>query len=1193
MISRFFIDRPVFGTVISVVLVLLGLVSYSRLPLAQYPEVAPPVVQVTATMPGASAQTVAETVAAPIEQEINGVEGMLYMSSRSTNDGRMLLDVTFQTGTNLDMAQVLVQNRVSSALSRLPEEARRQGVNTRKRSPSILLCVNLVSEMDPVSQEPLYDMLFLGNYATTRLNDMLARLPGVGSVEPFGSRDFSMRVWLDPDKMASRSLTVEDVVTAIREQNIQVAAGVLGQPPAPKSVAFELTINAQGRLKTEEEFERIIVKTGNRSQNVYLLDVVRDQEFRVRLDPERVKSAGTTAAQVRKALVDAGHIALAGDGPDFRLKSARRSPWAIQIRLNGKEFALRDLIQRTGGIATVSQGVELGAKSYSMNSYLNGSESVCLAVYQQPGSNAVTTARGIRELMKEQSAFFPPGMKVDIVYDTTVFIEESIAVVYHTLFEAVALVLIVVLLFLKDWRITILPMIEVPVSLIGTFGAMALLGFSLNNLSLFGLVLAIGIVVDDAIVVIENVERWIAKGYEPKEAARRAMDETAGAVLAIAIVLAAVFVPTAFLTGISGQFFRQFALTIAGATLISAMNALTMTPARCASIMQPHGQAHTVDPLPRWVLPVIGAVLGWFQVSSMLPKGVSPWGVKIVCALALGLLGRAMAAPCNTFLHMIFRGFERLLGFATVGYGSLARGVVRRSGVFLAVYVILLGMTGYGFAKIPVGFVPDQDKGYLIVSVDLPQGASLGRTDAVVRKLDGMIRQDEAVAHVLALPGFSVLSSTNISQSGALFVVLKPFEERQRDWHLSATATRGRLNALLAGELDAATYVFNAPAVDGVGSTGGLKFLVQDRSGAGLEKLEAAANHLQTEAASDPRLAALFSTFSTGQPQVFLDIDRVKAKTAGVSLSQIFGALSTYLGGFYVNDISLYGRNWQVNVQGDARFRLTPADIRMLQVRNISGAMVPLGTLVSIVEESGPAVVTRFNLFPSAEINAIVAPGTSSGAGMAAVDSLVTRALPIGFGHEWTEMALQQRLASADPVNVFIFPLGVIFVFLALAAQYESWSLPVAILLIVPMCLLSAMAGLVIWGLDNNLFVQIGLVVLVGLAAKNAILIVEFARQQEDEGKSAAEAVIDAATMRLRPILMTSAAFILGVLPLVLSVGAGAEMRRAIGVTVFSGMLGVTFFGLVFTPVFYIFIRRWFADIPDKMPASQDRSETT
>ena len=1191
MISRYFIDRPVFGTVISVVVVLLGLVSYSRLPLAQYPEVAPTVVQVTATMPGASAKTVAETIAAPIEQEINGVENMLYMSSRSTNDGRMMLDVTFNTGTNLDMAQVLVQNRVASALSRLPEEARRQGVNTRKKSPSILLCVNLVSDTDPSTQEPLYDMLFLGNYATTRLNDMLARLPGVGSVEPLGSRDFSMRVWLDPDKMASRSLAVEDVLTAIREQNIQVAAGVLGQPPAPKSVAFELTINAQGRLKTEDEFEKIIVKTGTRGQNVYLADVVRDQEYRVRLDPERVKAAGTSAAHVRKALMDAGHFAPKGDSAEFNLKSARRSPWAIQIGLGGKEIPLRDLIQRSGGISTVSQGVELGAKSYSVNSYLDGAESVCLAVYQQPGSNAVATARGIRELMKEQAVFFPPGMRVDIVYDTTVFIEESIEVVYHTLLEAVVLVLIVVLLFLKDWRITILPMIEVPVSLIGTFGVMALLGFSLNNLSLFGLVLAIGIVVDDAIVVIENVERWIAKGYDPKEAARRAMDETAGAVVAIAIVLAAVFIPTAFLTGISGQFFRQFALTIAGSTLISAMNALTMTPSRCASIMQPHGQSHAVDPLPRWALPLIGVVLGWFQISAIVPQFVSPWVTKIACALLLGLVGRALVGPCNNLMKMVFAGFEELLGLATTGYGSIARGVVRRAGIFLVVYVVLLGITGYGFANVPVGFVPDQDKGYLIVAADLPQGASLGRTDAVVRKLDKLIRQDDAVSHVLALPGFSVLSNTNVSQGGALFVVLKPFEERQRHQHLSALVTRDRLKLLLAGELDAATYVFNAPPVDGVGSTGGLKFLVQDRSGAGLEKLEVAANTLQVEAASDSRLAAVFSTFSTGQPQVFLDIDRVKAKTAGVSLSQIFSALSTYLGGVYVNDISLYGRNWQVNVQGDSRFRLTPADIRLLQVRGISGAMVPLGTLVSIVEESGPAIVTRFNLYPSAEVNAIVAPGVSSGEGMAAVDALAKRALPNGFGHEWTEMALQQRLAASDPINVFIFPLGVVFVFLALAAQYESWSLPAAILLIVPMCLLSALAGVLIWGLDNNLFVQIGLVVLVGLAAKNAILIVEFAKQQEDEGKSAAEAVIEAARMRLRPILMTSAAFILGVLPLVLSVGAGAEMRRAIGVTVFCGMLGVTVFGLLFTPVFYVLIRRWFSSNPATVPSSPDEAK--
>lgn len=1181
MISRFFIDRPVFGTVISVVVVLLGLVSYTRLPLAQYPEVAPPVVQVTAVMPGANARTVAETVAAPIEQEINGVEGMLYMSSRSTNDGRLSVDVTFNTGTNLDMAQVLVQNRVASALSRIPEEARRQGVNTRKRSPSILLCVNLVSDLDPDTGEPLYDMLFLGNYATTRLNDMLARLPGVGSVEALGSRDFSMRVWLDPDKMASRSLAAEDVITAIQEQNIQVSAGVLGQPPAPSSVAYELAINAQGRLRTEEEFERIIVKTGTQGQNVYLADVVRDQEYRVRLDPERLAKAGADAARIRDLLRQAGHFAPTGDGLEFRMKSARRLPWSIQLTVDGKPWALRDLVKKSGGIATVSQGVELGAKSYSVNSYLDGVESVCLAIYQQPGSNAVATAAGIRELIRGQSALFPPGMRAEIVYDTTVFIEESIAVVYHTLFEAVALVLVVVLLFLKDWRITILPMIEVPVSLIGTFGVMALMGFSLNNLSLFGLVLAIGIVVDDAIVVIENVERWIAKGYEPKEAARRAMDETAGAVLAIAVVLAAVFIPTAFLTGISGQFFRQFALTIAGSTLISAMNALTMTPSRCASIMKPHGQAHHADPLPGWGLPLVGLLLGWFQVPGFLQGIGHPLAVKAGCALLGGIAGKLLAPFCNTILKVVFAGFEGLLGSATGGYEAIARSLTRRAMVFLMVYVALLGLTGYGFAITPTGFVPSQDKGYIVVAADLPQGASLGRTDAVVRRLDKIIREDEAVSHVLALPGFSILSGTNVSNGGALFVVLKPFEERHHHAHLSAAPTISRIQEALAGELDCAAYVFNAPPVDGVGSTGGLKFLLQDRTGAGLEALQAASRNLEAEAQGESRLAAVFTTFSTGQPQVYLDIDRVKAKTAGVPLSRIFTALSTYLGGAYVNDISLYGRNWQVNVQGDARFRLTPADIRLLQVRNLAGAMVPLGTLVSVVEESGPAIVNRHNLYPCAEMNAVLGPGASSGDGMAAVDALAKRALPSGFGHEWTELALQQRLASADPINVFIFPLGVVFVFLALAAQYESWSLPAAILLIVPMCLLSALAGVLVWGLDNDLFVQIGLVVLVGLAAKNAILIVEFAKQQEDGGKTAAEAVIEAARLRLRPILMTSAAFILGVVPLVLSVGAGAEMRRAIGVAVFSGMLGVTLFGLMFTPVFYVLIRRWFGENAD------------
>lgn len=1200
MISRFFIDRPVFATVLSVVVMLVGGVAYLRLPLAQYPEVVPPVVQVTATFPGANARTVAETVAAPLEQEINGVERMLYINSRSTNDGRMVLDVTFQVGTNLDMAQVLVQNRVSAALARLPEEARRQGVVTKKRSPSILLCVNLVSDVNPATGAGLYDQLFLGNYATTRINEALARIDGVGSVEPFGNRDFSMRVWLDPDKMASRNLVPFDVLEAIRDQNVQVAAGGLGQPPAPAGTPFEMVLKARGRLTTEEEFERIILKTGGTTtQAVYLADVLRDSEYLLSVDPKALEEAGLTVEDLDKVLDKGGHLSLPvpGKADRLRLKSASTSPWAIGIPTpKSGTVPLRDLLTHPGGLTTLSRGVELGAKSYTVNSYLDGRESVCVAIYQQPGSNAVQTAKKIKETMQTLKADFPPGMDFRIVYDTTVFIEESINTVYHTLFEAMILVLLVVIAFLQDWKVTILPMIEVPVSLVGTFAVMSLLGFSLNNLSLFGLVLAIGIVVDDAIVVIENVERWIAKGYEPKEAARRAMDETTGAVLAIAIVLAAVFVPTAFLSGISGQFFRQFALTIAGSTLISAMNALTMTPARCALIMKPqnhHGPREA--PLPKWAMPLIGVMVGWFLLGGMIggfAPQLAPWGKSIAGAVGL-LAGLSLIRPANTALLVFFKWFNALIGVAMEGYAGLVGWLVRRALAVALVYLFLLAFTGWGFSRLPTGFIPEQDKGYLLMAVQLPDGSSLGRTDECVRKLEKMVREDPAVDHALALPGFSLLDSSNISEAGALFVILKPFEERGKNHAWSAAATQSRLAAKAGDELDGIALVFGAPPVDGLGSTGGFKLQVEDVTGVGPEALAQAVRDMEKAALTEPELAGLMSTYSTSQPQYFLEFDREKARTSGVSLDNIFSALSTYLGGMYVNDITLYGRNWQVNVQADAKFRLRKEDLRLLQVRNSSGKMVPLGTLLTVVDDSGPAVASRYNLRLAASMNGAPAPGVSSGQAMAAVEKLARENLGGAMTIEWTELSLLERLAAQDWTNLLVFPLGVIFVYLALAAQYESYTLPIAILLIVPMCLLSAWLGLVYSGLANDLFVQIGLVVLVALAAKNAILIVEFAKQLEDSGTTRNDAVVEACKMRLRPILMTSLAFILGVVPLVFSHGAGAEMRRAIGVTVFSGMLGVTFFGLLFTPVFYVLVRRFLGGKPAGKPENSPAEPLT
>lgn len=1191
MISRFFIDRPIFATVLSFIVVILGGVAFFRLPVAQYPEVVPPTIQVSATYPGANAKTVSETVAAPIEQEINGVENLLYIGSKSTNDGRLSIDVTFKIGTDLDMAQVLVQNRVAAAMAKLPEPVKRQGVVTRKRSPSILLCVNLVSDAEGESKKPVYDLLFMSNYATTRIKDQLARISGVGDVQLLGARDFSMRIWLDPDKMASRGLMAPDVLSAISEQNIQVAAGSLGQPPAPANQGFALTINTLGRLASEEEFQKLVIKTDAQGRKVYLADVVRDSIYEVRLDPEKIKAEGLTDKLVRDGLNGAGELIPVTSEPGlFTLRTSGNTPWGIRVQRptspNQRPLALRDLVKVANGIVLVQAGVELGAQNYSINSYLDGSPSVSMALFQQPGSNAVATAHQIRKTMASLKEQFPPGMKFEIVYDTTVFIEQSIEVVYHTLFEAIILVLIVVLLFLQDWKITILPMIEVPVSLIGTFGIMSLLGFSLNNLSLFGLVLAIGIVVDDAIVVIENVERWIAKGYEPKEAARRAMDETTGAVLAIAVVLSAVFIPTAMLSGISGQFFRQFALTIAASTIISALNALSMTPARCALVMKPHGHATKSDPLPKWVIMVLFGWIGYRFMApflgNLIPQNYS--GAIQTCAgILLGLvLGYVISVPFNQLVRQIYRAFDGMIGASTNIYVGLTRVLLRRALIMVVLYVGLIGFTGYAFTHTPTGFIPAQDKGYLVIAAQLPEGAALGRTDEVMRSLDDQIRKDPAVSHTLLLPGYSILTSTNINEAGGAFVILKPFEERKNDLKLGQVATLNRLAKLMDEELDTVGMAFGAPPVDGLGSAGGFKIQIQDRTAQGLAALADSLQTMQVSGMKNPALGPLFSTFSNRQPQVYLDIDRVKAKTQHVSLNSIFDTLQTYLGGAYVNDITLDNRNWQVNVQADARFRLKPDNLRTLFVRNANGKMVPLGTLITIREDSGPAIVNRYMLFQSAEMIGSPGEGFSSGQAMAAFDGLASENLPNGMGFEWTELSLLERQAGEDPLNMAIFPLGVLFVFLALAAQYESWSMPVAILLIIPMCLLSAWIGMILGGLENNLFVQIGLVVLVGLAAKNAILIVEFAKQREEEGLEKVEAVIDAAKSRFRPILMTSFAFILGVLPLVFSSGAGAEMRKTIGITVFSGMIGVTIFGLLFTPVFYVVIRWISGDHPNK-----------
>jgi multidrug efflux pump len=1035
--AHFFIDRPIFAAVLSIVIVIIGTIALYTLPVAIYPEVAPPTIVVTASYPGANAKVVAETVATPIEQEVNGVENMLYMSSQSTSDGNMTLTITFRLGTNLNVAQVLVQNRVAIAEPRLPEEARRIGVTTKKRSPDLTMVVHLLSDNNK------YDQLYIGNYAYLQVKDVLARVPGVGDVVVFGARDYSMRIWLDPKKVAARNLTASDVVNAIREQNVQVAAGVIGQQPAPQGNELQLTVNTLGRLWDEQQFGDIIIKSGEQGEVARVRDVAR---------------------------------------------------------------------------------VELAARDYSVNSNLGGQPAAAMVIFQLPGSNALETAKAVRATMEKLKERFPPGIDYRIVYDTTVFVQESIAAVIDTLFKAILLVVLVVIVFLQTWRASIIPLLAVPVSIIGTFAVMEALGFSFNNLSLFGLVLSIGIVVDDAIVVVENVERNIALGLAPRDATRRAMDEVSGPIIAVAVVLSAVFIPTAFISGVSGQFYRQFALTIAVSTVISAFNSLTLSPALCALLLKPHHARQD------WFTRVLDGSLGWF-----------------------------------------FRAFNWTFQRSTGAYTKAVGRVIRVTGVAFSLYLGLLALTWLGFSKVPSGFIPAQDQGYLIVYAQLPDAASLSRTDAVMTRMSKIARETPGVLNTVEFPGFAVINFANTSNAGTIFVPLKPFAERAKDPSLYGEKIAATLRQKFAGIQEAYIGVFSPPPVRGLGTLGGFKMQVQDRSGAGLEALQAATQKLVETANHQQGLQAVFTTFRANVPQIYLDVDRTKAKSMQVPLSNVFDTLQIYLGSLYVNDFNLFGRTYQVRAQADAPFRLTSDDIRQLKTRNARGEMVPLGTLTSVKETTGADRVMRYNLYPSAEINGNTAPGVSSGQAIAMMENLANRELPREFGFEWTDLVYQQILAGNTAI--LIFPLSVLFVFLALSALYESWSLPLAIILIVPMCLLSAITGVWLRGMDNNIFTQIGFVVLVGLACKNAILIVEFAKQQQDAGLSRFDAAIEACRLRLRPIMMTSFAFIFGVLPLVVSSGAGAEMRQALGTAVFSGMLGVTFFGLFLTPVFYVMIR--------------------
>ncbi len=1052
MISHFFIDRPIFSAVLSILLTLAGLVSIFSLPIAQYPEVTPPTVLVTASYPGANANTVNDTVAAPIEQQVSGVENMLYMSSKCTNDGTYQLTITFKLGTDSDMAQVLVQNRVSLAQPVIPDLVQRQGINVKKMSPSTMMIVNLVSESGE------YDDLYLSNYATIQIKDELGRLEGVAAVTYLGQRDYSMRAWLNPDALAAMNIGTQDVVDAISSQNIQVAAGAIGMEPIAPGQEFQLTINTLGRLVDVEQFGDIIIKAN--SSNAYS------------------PSEATSAAVVR----------------------------------------LRDIAR-----------IELGSQQYDQTCMLDGKPSIAMSIYQLPGSNALKTAQGVYKKMEELKKSFPEGMDYKIVYDTTPFIKESILEVFKTLRDAIILVAIVVLLFLQNWRTTLIPLIAVPVAIIGTFAVMSALGFSLNNLSLFGLVLAIGIVVDDAIVVVENVERWLHHGLSPRDAARKAMDEVTGPVIAVALVLCSVFIPCAFISGITGEFFRQFAITIAVSTAFSAINSLTLSPALAAILMKPKGAKR--DPLT-WIIDV---TIGWF-----------------------------------------FHLFNIVFDFATNTYARFVGLLLRGTLLVLALYLGLLWLTYQEFSKAPVGFIPNQDKGYLMLSVQLPDSASVGRTREVLSQIEKIARKSEGVAHTVSVSGQSLLLSTNASNLGSMYVMLEEFGNRKG---LSADDIADKIRSACLAEIrDAQISIFGAPPIDGLGTTGGFKFIVEDRGNMGLDELQRVTDSIVDEANNTPGLQGVFGSVRSNTPWLYLDIDREKCLSLGVTPSDVFETLQVYLGSYYVNNFNQFGRSWQVNVMADAEYRTRVSQILQLKVPNQKKEMVPLSTLLRLKDESGPQSLMRYNMYSAASVTGNVMPGTSSGDAIQLLEKIAEEKLPRSMAFDWTELTFMQL--DAGNTAMYVFALAVVFVFLVLAAQYESWSLPMAVILVVPMCLLCSVVGVTIAQMDINIFTQIGLIVLVGLASKNAILIVEFAEQERKAGKSTREATISACRLRLRPILMTSFAFILGVVPLVIAQGAGAEMRRTLGTAVFSGMLGVTFFGILLTPVFYYAIR-WFNREPN------------
>jgi multidrug efflux pump len=1114
MLARFFIDRPIFAWVISIVIMLVGGVAAFMLPVAQYPEITPPTVQVACVYPGANAQVVADSVAAPIEQQVNGVEHMLYMSSQCTNDGLYNLTVTFELGTDLNMAQVLVQNRVALATAQLPREVQVQGVTVKKKSPSILLAVNLVSP------DGRYSDLYMSNYATIQIKDELLRIDGVGDIAYLGQRDYSLRIWLDPDKMAAKDLCTEDIVRAVQGQNVQAAVGQIGQQPMVQGQLYQLTMSTLGRLDTEEEFKNIILKTGDRKEG----------------------DSVSSSAVVR----------------------------------------LRDVAR-----------VELGAQQYDQICNLDGKPSVGLAVFQLPGSNALKVADEIKAKMEELKQNFPEGLEYKIVYDTTPFVEQSIHEVFKTLFEAVILVAIVVLFFLQDWKAMILPMIDVPVSLVGTFAVMAALGFSLNNLTLFGLVLAIGIVVDDAIVVLENIERQIAGGLDPRNATIKAMGEITGPIVAITLVLTSVFLPAAvFVPGITGQFYQQFALTIAASMVISAINAMTLTPARAVAIFKTEeGGGHAQrEALPWWIFGVLGGAAAVAWLPQFLPQSCQIPGKGfmkaaliaayfIPGALAGGLLGLAIIHPVNALLSWIFRGFNWWFDRLTDIYGRGVGRLLRLSAVVLCVYVGLLFLTGWTMSHAPTGFIPTQDQGYLLVNAQLPDSWSVQETQKVMDRIRKVALGDpndkehypgiDGVEHVLDVSGQSFLLNANGSNFGSAFVILKPFEKRKEHDCYDAVI-EDKLRALYAREIPGALVtVFRAPPIQGLGTAGGFKLQVEQRGFVDLSELQTETDALVKAGNDDPRLVDLFTIYRAQAPQIYLDINRVKCESLKVDMENAFNTLQVYMGGYFVNLFNKFGRTWQVNLLADEQFRDQPDKIANLKVRNKLGEMVPLGTITERQPRGGPVMVMRYNMYASAPINGNTAPGVSSGQ---AVDVMADLAKKQGAAYEWTEIVyLQLREGSSSFVA---FGLGALLVFLILAAKYESWRLPLSVILVVPMCLLCSVVGMLITHLPVDVFVQVGFLVLVGLAAKNAILIVEFAKELHEKGMPRYEATVESCRLRLRPIVMTAFAFILGVVPLVLAEGAGAEMRQSLGIAVFSGMLGVTAFGIFLTPVFFYVVAR-------------------